>query len=410
MRRREFIAGDPIGGKCTPVPPTLAPLHDWWWPRSSARVVGRIVCLSVMASAAVGLSSDVLWAPMTATELKVLKMVIAKFPDVARDRYESLNGAYTWKIPSFPACRNHWGLPLSSLDPYAAVYLKAIYAGGNSSTFSIVAAALKEAAHNGTPSDGRSELFCDPMTWEFWLDPFTKKLLPKEQIGVEAASAILRTEILANRSHGYLSAALRSELDAELAKVRGALPKDMRERVSRVKVTTDVFGPLAASADHSTMTITLSEGLVRYAFIRSVVGREGELVEILKRLAVSGDQGAATTDLTRLSAQTLAAFRESLSFTIGHELAHLWVPTIDEREADCNGLATVIAERGDADIGIFASIEDAVAQGRSAYWNGLPAQLIDHRFKLIEVWQRAAKKGANIHAVCVEAWKGLEGQ
>jgi hypothetical protein len=80
MRRREFIAGDPIGGKCTPVPPTLAPLHDWW-PRSSARLVGRTVCLSFMAFAAVGLSSDVLWPPLTATELKVLKMVYRRRGD-----------------------------------------------------------------------------------------------------------------------------------------------------------------------------------------------------------------------------------------------------------------------------------------------------------------------------------------
>jgi hypothetical protein len=398
---------DPIGGKRALLLSTLVPRRGWSWPRPFAGLVGQIVCLSLLVFA---LTSDVEQPGLTSTELTVLKMVIDEFPHVAHDRYETLNGAYTWEIPRFRECRRHWGLPLSSLDPYAAVYLKAIYAGRDSKTFVVVRTALKEAARNATPPDGRSELFCDPMTWEFWLDPFTKKLPPKEDVGVEAASAILRTEILANRSHGYLSAALRAELDSELANVRAALPEDTRKRVAGVKITTDVFAPLAASADHSTMTITLSEGLVRYAFIHAVAAREGALVEILRQLALTGDQDATTASLGRLSAQTIVAFRESLSFTIGHELAHLWVPTIDEREADCNGLATVITERGNADIGVFGLIKDAVAQGRAAYWNGLPAQLIDQRFKLIKVWQEASQKGANIHAICVEAWKGLEGQ
>jgi hypothetical protein len=136
----------------------------------------------------------------------------------------------------------------------------------------------------------------------------------------------------------------------------------------QIQVLAAEIYPLAASADNVTMTITISEGLVRYAFVREVTSREGELKAILDKLSRSGDQAAAVTDITLLASKTLDAFRRSLSFTLAHELAHLWVPTIDEREADCNGLATVMAERGSPDIGVFEAINDAVLQGHSAYW------------------------------------------
>jgi hypothetical protein len=316
-------------------------------------------------------------------------------------------GAYTWQIPALPPCRRHWGWPLSSLDPYAATYLKALYAGRGAG---VVAAALGETIRNNRVPDGDFELFCDPMTWQFWLDPFSHKLPPKDDVGSEAASAILRPEILANRNHGYLSRAIRAELESELRDLHAALPESDRKRVSSVRVTTNVYAPLAASADNVTMTITISEGLVRYAFVREVTSREGELKAILDKLSRSGDQAAAVTDITLLASKTLDAFRRSLSFTLAHELAHLWVPTIDEREADCNGLATVMAERGSPDIGVFEAINDAVLQAHSAYWNGLPADLIDQRFKLIEVWRRAAQRGADIRAICVTAWKWLDKQ
>jgi hypothetical protein len=215
---------------------------------------------------------------------------------------------------------------------------------------------------------------------------------------------------LANRSKGYLSAAVRDELGDELTKVKAALPQDVRARVADVTITTDVYAPLAAYADRATKVITVSEGLIRYAFIRAVVAHENALADVFRQLAQDRDQAKATADVIRLAEETLSEFRASLSFTLGHELSHIWVPTVDEREADCNGLATVIAERGKADVEIFASIKDAIAEGRSAYWNGLSARLIDQRFKLIDVWQQAALKGANIHALCVEAWKWLANQ
>jgi hypothetical protein len=110
----------------------------------------------------------------------------------------------------------------------------------------------------------------------------------------------------------------------------------------------------------------------------------------------------------QLAEQTVLGVRRSLSFILAHELSHIFVPTTDEREADCYGLATVIEARHEPEIGVFQTIQDALNQGHSTYWNGLPAAVINQRFQLTRVWVDAARKGANIRAVCVAAWRSLD--
>jgi hypothetical protein len=246
------------------------------------------------------------------------------------------------------------------------------------------------------------------MTWRFWLDPFTYRLPAADQVGTEAASVILKPEILANRHRGFVSSAIRAEVEAELDNIRAALPQVDRDRVARVSVGLDLYSPLAASANRSTMSITVSDSLIRYVFVREVAAREDALKAILTQLMQSGNQAAAAESIKLLADQTVDAVRRSLSFILAHELAHLWVPTIDEREADCYGLATVVGQRHVPEIGVFLTIEAALAQGRSTYWNGLPASLIEQRFELIKVWTDAAGKGVNLRTICVEAWRSLD--
>src|SRR5262249_4174724 len=151
------------------------------------------------------------------------------------------------------------------------------YSSRDPDTSNAVAIALDQAIQTGPAPRGYRDLFCDPMTWEFWLDPFTKKLAPRGEVGPEVASAILRPEILKNRSRGYSTAALRSELEDELQQLKSALPEAAKTTVSDVKISTEVLAPLAASADRSTMTIIFSESLVRYAFIQTVIAVEHDL-------------------------------------------------------------------------------------------------------------------------------------
>jgi hypothetical protein len=364
--------------------------------------LSRILWMCVALGLMIRMSGDNSAKRLTASERKLVNLVIAQMPHVAADRFQVLKGVYTWGVPVLPPCNRHWGLPVSTLDPFAAVYLKGIYAGRAKT---VVPRALADAINSGAIPQLKQELFCDPMTWRFWLDPFTYELPPQGEVGGEAASGILKAEILANRHQGFISGAIRAEVQTELKSVRAALAPVDRGRVADVSVGDDVYPPLAASADRAAETITLSDALVRYVVVREVAAREDALKLILAQLMASGNQATAAASIKFLADQTVDAVRRELSFILAHELAHLWVPTIDEREADCYGLATVVAQRHVPEIGIFQTIRAALAQGRSDYWNGLPASVIDQRFELIRVWSEAVGKGANLRTVCIEAWK-----
>lgn len=350
--------------------------------------LGRILCLSFTLALMMLMSGDNSPNRLTASERKIVDLVIAQMPKVAADR-----------------CERHWGLPLSTLDAYAAVYLKEIYSVRSKT---VAPMALAYAIGSGATPQLKGELFCDPMTWQFWLDPFKYQVSPESEVGPETASLILKPEILSNRHHGYVSSAVRADVEEELNSVRAALSPVDRGRVRGVAVEDDVYPPLAASANRETKTITLSDGLLRYVVIREIAAREDALKFILAQLAETRNQATAAARIKHLGEQTVGAIRRDLSFILAHELAHLWVPTIDEREADCYGLATVVAQRHVPDIGIFQSVQAALAQGRSDYWNGLPKSVIDQRFKLIRIWSDAVGKGANLRYICVEAWKSLD--
>lgn len=359
----------------------------------------------VLLLAAFTLTGDRKPAELTPAELSIVKQVVAMFPKVASDREAKLSGVYTWRVPSFPACMQHWGLPLSTHNPIAALYLKAIYQSG---TEPVAVDTLARTLQSHPSAVDDRELFCDPMTWRFWLNPFTVKLPPAAEIGEGPAAAILKEEILANRRRGYISEGIRNELSLQLASLRAALPEKERQRVESTRLGVDAYAPLAANANATTGEITLSEALVRHVFVRAVSAHADGLRQILASLKQTPDVSLAAEQLKDLAGRTITTIRRDLSFIVAHELAHLFVPTIDEREADCYGLATVIAERGVPEIGVFREIEEALREGQAEYWNGFPAALIEQRFRLIEVWIGAARKGVDIRQVWVRAWASLD--
>jgi hypothetical protein len=96
---------------------------------------------------------------LTAPERKLVNLVIAQMPHVAADRFQMLKGVYTWDVPVLPPCNRHWGLPLSTLDPFAAVNLKGIYAGRAKT---VVPRALSDAINSGGSPQLKQELFFSP--------------------------------------------------------------------------------------------------------------------------------------------------------------------------------------------------------------------------------------------------------
>ncbi len=93
-------------------------------------------------------SGDVRRSAPTATELQVVKKFIAEFSHVVRDRYEARNSAYTWQLPALAPCRRHWGLPVSSPDPYTAVFLKSLYSTELLAVPEILSTALAQAVRS----------------------------------------------------------------------------------------------------------------------------------------------------------------------------------------------------------------------------------------------------------------------
>jgi hypothetical protein len=218
----------------------------------------------------------------TPGELEVVKQVVAAFPKVAADRLETFKGVYTWEVPRLPPCGRHWGLPISTGNPLAAAYLKAIYSGRPRR---VAAGALAEALRTVGSSEVNGELFCDPMTWRFWLDPFTYKLPPEKEVGEDVASLILKDEVLANRHQGFTSSAIRAALRNEVESLRGAVPAADRGRGTAITLDFDVSSPFAASANQAKSVITLSDALVRYVVVREVTRREDALREIFAKVA-----------------------------------------------------------------------------------------------------------------------------
>lgn len=363
----------------------------------------KVITFTVVSVVILSLSSDRRSKPFTATELMVLQQVAELIPKVASDRYDALSGAYSWQLPEFPSCARHWGLPLSSLNPLAAIYLRRIYSVA-------ILPRDKNALHLAvaTVHSVGGSLFCDPQTWKFWLDPFSYKLPPANVVGDDMASQILKYDILRNRHKGYVSDALRAVLSDELTDLRRGFRSDQRARLEGVRLVTDSYSPLAAKASRLENTITISEALIRFAFAREVVKRESDL-----RLTIDGLERGKTlevveTNLTRLANETISGFRQSMRFVMAHELAHIAVPTLDEREADCYGLAAVAATGGGTDIGVFREVLSALREGKDAYWNGLPTRFIEQRFKLIEIFTDLINHHGSLQIICQGAWEDLD--
>lgn len=372
--------------------------------RASLLSVVRFVVTVGVLVLLLPLTSDRPAPTLSSAEQEVVRRIIATIPVVAKDRYDRYSGLFSWNVPTLPNCGQHWGLPLSSLDPFAAVYFKAIYVGRSTA---VAKSDLETALGSYGVDDPANELFCDPLTWRGYIGDLTYKRPASADYGTSIASTILKNEILTNRSGGYVSTALRYELELELDHLRGTLSDAERDRADQVRLQFDPTFPLSAFADQKKSTITLSDALVQYAFVRQALAREDALKEIIRRLEKDRDVDLAARDIKNLAEETVDAVRRSLAFILAHELAHIFVPTIDEREADCYGLAVVSSAFGTSDIGVFRDVQRALTQGHAEYWNGLPVAVVDQRFALIEVWSRP---GIHIRQVCVAAWKWLEQQ
>ena len=371
--------------------------------RRALSVAIKVLGLVALPVVLLSISSDQRREPFTETERWVVKQVVAMMPKVAKDRHDALSGVYSWQLPVLPTCERHWGLPLSSLNPLVAIYFSRIY------SIAPLSLRTKRLQRSVAPVDSiGSSLFCDPRTWRFWLDPFSYKLPPVDIVGDDMASQILKDDILRNRRNGYVSDALRGVLSDELTELRAGFRPDQRGRLDNVRLGTDVYSPLAANASRLENKITISEALIRFAFAREVVKRKSELRLTIDSLQKAEQIEEVEDNLTRLAAETIAGFRRSMRFVIAHELAHIAVPTVDEREADCYGLAAVAATEGGSDTGVFGEVLSALREGKDAYWNGLPAEFIEQRFKLIEIFAKVVNNGGTLPIICQRAWEGLD--
>jgi hypothetical protein len=366
--------------------------------------LGRALGAVLLVGCALMLAGDRRSPTLAPAEEQIVRQIIATIPIVARDRYDRYSGLFSWNLPSLPTCDQHWGLPLSSLDPFGAVFFKAIYAGRSANA---TAVALREALAAKSAADGASELFCDPLTWRGYIGDLSYKRPAATEYGTGVASTILKHEILANRTGGYVSAALRLELAAELDRLRGALTESERARVAHVRLLFDPTLPLSAIADRANSTVTLSDALVQYVFVRQAIEREDALKRIIFQFEKGRDLRLVADEINGLADQTVEAVGRNLAFIIAHELAHIFVPTIDEREADCYGLAVVTETFNTPEIGVFGDVQTALVQGHAEYWNGLPASVVNQRFALIKIWSR---QGVHIRQLCMAAWKWLEAQ
>ncbi|MEX2693070.1 hypothetical protein [Rhizobium mongolense] len=326
-------------------------------------------------------------------------------PRIGKEREDRFSGVYSWRIPAFPACETFWGLPLATFNRATAYYLKSIYDGRG---YTANAPELMDAINSTEMPSSVGEMFCDPMTWRFWLNPFTNKLPPANVHGSGPAKDILKRAIIANRHRGYVSSAVRLEIAGELKQLRSQLSGEEQDRVGNVTLAIDVYSPLAAYANPSSYQITVSESLVRTVFIRAVIARVPKLRDILEAAQRDQDGVKAARAIRQLADVTLEEVGRDLSFILAHELSHLSVPTIDEREADCYGLSLVVSLSKTPNIGAFKDVEEALRSGYSQYWNGLPAAVITERFQLLQIWSEVASNGSSVRPICVEAWKALE--
>ncbi|TAX63573.1 hypothetical protein ELI00_37165 [Rhizobium ruizarguesonis] len=334
-----------------------------------------------------------------------VRRVLEMLPRIGKEREDRFSGVYSWRIPAFPACDTFWGLPLATFSRPTAYYLKSIYDGRG---YIANASELMDAINSTDMPADVGEVFCDPMTWRFWLNPFANKLPPANVYGSGPARDILKRAIIANRHQGYVSRTVRLEIAGELKQLRSQLSSEEQDRAGNVTLAIDVYSPLAAYANPSAHEITVSESLVRTVFVRAATAKVPKLRDIVDAAQRDQDGVKAARAIRQLASDTLVEVGRDLSFILAHELSHLSVPTIDEREADCYGLSLVVSRSKVPDIGVFRDVEEALASGYSQYWNGLPAAVITERFQLLQIWSEAARDGSSVKPICVEAWKALE--
>jgi hypothetical protein len=151
---------------------------------------------AAVISFALPLTRDSPKPTLTPTEAQLVREIIKTIPIVARERYDRWSGIFSWNVPSLPSCDHLWGLPLSSLDPFEAVFFKAIYAGRSAN---VALDALRAALEAKNTLDLAGELFCDPLTWRGYVGDLEHRRPAASDYGTDPASMILKDEILSNR-------------------------------------------------------------------------------------------------------------------------------------------------------------------------------------------------------------------